>query len=341
MSDTQGTRRPIAGRQKSPKDDEGRMPLGDHLRELRNRLVIALLALFVATVLGFVVHNWVYQLMTGPVCNIKGLHGVAAGNPGCPNGVLVADGPLAGLSLSFDISLMLGVILSSPVWSYQLWAFVAPGLYKKERKYGLSFVATAVPLFLAGASIAYWVFPKAIRILVGFVPGGMAQMIQGDAFLTFFIRMVLVFGLSFEIPLLLVGLNFLGILSAAKLRSWWRAIVFAIFVFSAVATPTGDPLTMTVLAVPICALFILALGITTLHDRAKERRRVVENPDSLLDDDVASSLDLTPVPVSAESVDVEPVSAEHLAAAEPMVYHPDEEPTSVPSAGGERMDDVT
>ncbi len=342
MSDTTGTRRPTAGRRKTPKDDDGRMPLTDHLRELRNRLVIALLALFVATILGFVVHNWVYHQMTGPVCDIKSLHGVAEGNPGCPNGVLVADGPLAGLSLSFDISLMLGVILSSPVWSYQLWAFVAPGLYKKERRYGLGFAGAAVPLFLAGASIAYWVFPKAIKILVGFVPGGMAQMIQGDAFLTFFIRMVLVFGLSFEIPLLLVGLNFIGLLSAAKLRGWWRGIVFAIFVFSAVATPTGDPLTMTVLAVPICVLFILALGVTTLHDRSKERRRAAEDPDSLLDDDVASTLDLTPSELSSELVLPEPVSAEEFAHAEPMVYHPDEdEPTSVPAARGERMDDIT
>jgi sec-independent protein translocase protein TatC len=317
------------------------MPLTDHLRELRNRLVIAMLALLVATIVGFVFHNWVYHQMTGPVCNIKGLHGVAEGNPGCPNGVLVADGPLAGLSLSFDISLMLGVILSAPVWSYQLWAFIAPGLYKKERKYGLGFAFAAVPLFLAGASIAFWIFPKAIRILVSFVPGGMAQMIQGDAFLTFFIRMVLVFGLSFEIPLLLVGLNFIGLLSAAKLRSWWRGIIFAIFVFSAVATPTGDPLTMTVLAVPICVLFVVALGVTTLHDRAREGRRSVEDPDSLLDDDVASSLDLRPVDLSVDEVTSEPVSAEDFAHAEPMIYHPDDETAGVPSARGERMDDVT
>ena len=337
MSDTQETTRRAGGRPKRPRDDEGRMPLTDHLRELRNRLAIALLALFVGVVLGFVVHNWVYGQLTHGICNIKTLHGVGQPTKGCPNGVLVADGPLAGLSLSFDISLMLGAILSSPVWSYQLWAFVAPGLYKKERKYGLSFVATAVPLFLAGAWIAWWVFPKAMKILLSLVPGGMSQMIQGEAFLTFLIRMILVFGLSFEIPLLLVGLNFAGILSAAKLRSWWRGIVFGIFVFSAVATPTGDPLTMMVLGVPICVLFVLALAVTTLHDRAKARRKAVEDPDSLLDDNVASSLDLTPSDVSAETV-----SAEEFAHAEPMVYHPDEDETvGVPAARGERMDDIT
>ncbi|QMU76322.1 twin-arginine translocase subunit TatC [Streptacidiphilus sp. PB12-B1b] len=328
MSDTQGTRHQTAGRQKQSKNDEGRMPLADHLRELRNRLAVSILALLVGTVLGFLVHNWILHQMTGPICSIKALHGVAASTPGCPNGVLVVDGPLGGLSLSFDVSMMLGVIISSPVWSYQLWAFLAPGLYKKERKYGLTFVGAAVPLFLGGAAIAYWVFPKAIRILLSFVPPGMAQMIQGADFLTFFIRMVLVFGLSFEIPLLMVGLNFIGILSAAKLRSWWRAIVFIIFVFAAVATPTGDPLTMTVLAVPICLLFFVALGVATLHDRSKAKRRALEDPDSLLDDDVASTLDLAPSEVPSQGTGpLERVTASELASREPMVYHSDDDVT--------------
>ena len=324
-SDTQSTAGRTAGRQKQSKNDEGRMPLGDHLRELRNRLVIAVLALLIGTVIGFVIHNSVYHLMTKPVCDISSISGVAAHTKACPNGLLVADGPLGGLSLSFDIALMVGVIISCPVWSYQLWAFIAPGLYKKERRYGIGFVSAAVPLFLCGAAIAYWVFAKAMKILLSFVPEGTAAMVQGTDFLTFFIRMILVFGLSFEVPLLLVGLNFAGILSAARLRSWWRAIVFIIFVFAAVATPTGDPLTMTVLAVPICLLFFVALGVATFNDRLKARRRAVENPDSLLDDDVASSLDLTPSALPEQSTGgVERVSASELAASEPMTYDSDD-----------------
>ena len=327
MSETQATRRQSAGRQKQPKSNDGRMPLADHLRELRNRLCIAILALLIGTVLGFVIHSWVLDQMTHSLCSIKGLHGVAQPTKQCPNGVLVVDGPLGGLSLSFDVSMMIGAIISSPVWSYQLWAFVAPGLYKKERKYGLSFVGAAVPLFLGGAAIAYWVFPKAMRILLGFVPPGMGQMIQGTDFLTFFIRMVLVFGLSFEIPLLMVGLNFIGILSAAKLRSWWRAIVFIIFVFAAVATPTGDPLTMTVLAVPICLLFFVALAVATIHDRTKAKRRAIEDPDSLLDDDQASSLDLSPSELPSQFDGVERISPSELAANEPMRYDSDDDIT--------------
>ncbi|WP_052432708.1 twin-arginine translocase subunit TatC [Streptacidiphilus carbonis] len=339
MSDTQGSRRPTVGRQKQPKDNEGRMPLSDHLRELRNRLLICLAALLVTTVLGWMLHNWLIDQLTGPACAIKGVQGYGQHTASCPNGLLVNNGVLAPLSFTFKISMMAGLILASPVWTYQLWAFVAPGLYKKEKKYGLSFTAAAVPLFLIGAYLAYWIFPKALGILVSFNPSGFSLAFSGAEFLDFFIRMVVVFGLSFELPLLLVALNFLGILSAAKLRSWWRGIIFIIFVFSAVATPTGDPLTMSVLAVPICVLFIMALGVCTLHDRSVARRKAVEDPDSLLDPDIASSPDLTPSDVRAETV-----SAEEFAHAEPMVYHPDEEEASVPAARGERgerMDDIT
>jgi sec-independent protein translocase protein TatC len=324
-SDTQRTAGRTVGRQKKQKNDEGRMPLGDHLRELRNRLVISVLALLVATIIGFVIHNWVYHMMTRPVCDIQGINTVGSKTKDCKNGLLVVDGVLGGLSLSFDISMMVGVILSCPVWSYQLWAFIAPGLHKKERRYGIGFVSAAVPLFLGGAAIAYWVFARAMKILMSFVPQGSSAMIQGTDFLTFLIRMVLVFGISFEIPLLFVGLNLAGILSSAKLRGWWRAIVFIIFVFAAVATPTGDPLTMTVLAVPMCVLFFIAVGVTTFNDRLKEKRRPLEDPDSLLDDDVASSLDLSPSELPSQGLgDVERVTASDLSSSEPTTYHPDD-----------------
>ncbi|MFC1407861.1 twin-arginine translocase subunit TatC [Streptacidiphilus sp. N1-12] len=317
------------------------MPLSDHLRELRNRLLIALAALLVTTIIGWVIHNWLIDQLTGPACRINGVYGYGQRTPQCHNGLLVNNGVLAPLSFSFKVSMMAGLVMASPVWTYQLWAFVAPGLYKKEKKYGLGFTAAAVPLFLIGAYLAYWIFPKALAILVSFNPPGFSIAFSGAEFLDFFIRMVLVFGLSFELPLLLVALNFLGILSAAKLRSWWRGIIFLIFVFSAIATPTGDPLTMSVLALPICILFLMALGVCTLNDRARARRRAVEDPDSLLDADVASTLDLSPSEVASPSERPEPVSAEEFAHAEPMVYHPDEEPAAVPGARGERMDDIT
>jgi sec-independent protein translocase protein TatC len=247
------------------------MQLTDHLRELRKRLLVAVVALLVTTVLGWIVHERVVDLLTAPACGIRGVHGVGGPTAQCPDGLLVNQGVLAPLSLSFQVSMTVGLVLASPVWSYQLWAFVAPALHRREKRYGLGFTAAAVPLFCAGGALAYWVFPKALGVLAGFNPDSFALALPGDQFLDFFVRLVLVFGLSFEIPLLLVALNFVGVLSAAQLRGRWRGIVFGIFVLSAVATPTGDPLTMTVLALPICLLFFAALGVVSLHDHRSGR----------------------------------------------------------------------
>ncbi|WP_037606604.1 twin-arginine translocase subunit TatC [Streptacidiphilus rugosus] len=320
MSDTQ--KRPQS---KPPKNDDGRMPLAAHLRELRYRLIVSVLALVVATVIGWLIHDWAINQLVSPACHITGVKGYGQKSAACPNGLLVNQGVLSPLSFTFKVSMMIGLIIASPVWSYQLWAFVAPGLYKKEKKYGLGFVTAAVPLFVGGAYLAYLIFPKALGILAGFNPGSFSLAISGADFLDFFIRMVLVFGLSFEIPLLLVALNFLGVISAARLRSWWRAAIFGIFVFSAIATPTGDPLTMTVLAVPICVLYFGAVAVATMRDKAVARRKAKEDPDSMLDPDQASSLDLRPSSLGADDLPIpEPVNATELAAGEPMVYHPDD-----------------
>jgi sec-independent protein translocase protein TatC len=300
------------------------MPLADHLRELRYRLIVCVLALVVTTVIGWLLHDWAINQLVSPACHIQHVNGYGQKTPACPNGLLVNNGVLSPLTFTFKISMMIGFILASPVWSYQLWAFVAPGLYKKEKKYGLGFVGAAVPLFAGGAYLAYSIFPKALGILAGFNPANFSLAFSGAEFLDFFIRMVLVFGLSFEIPLLLVMLNFLGVVSAARLRGWWRGAVFGIFVFSAIAVPTGDPVTMTVLAVPICLLYFAAVGVATLRDKAVARRRA-EDPDSALDPDQASALDLRPSALGADELPIpEPVNATELAAGEPMIYHPDD-----------------
>ncbi|MBF9069129.1 twin-arginine translocase subunit TatC [Streptacidiphilus fuscans] len=251
---------------------DGVMPLREHLIELRSRLIKALLALLAGTGVGWALRGRIINALTRPACLLHHVHGVGTPTPACPNGVLVLQGVLTPLGFSFKIALAAGVILSCPVWSYQLWAFVAPGLYRREKRFGLAFVAAAVPLFLAGAALAYKVFPKALGILASFNPSAFGLVIEGDQFLDFFLRMVLVFGLSFELPVLIVALNHIGAVSAARLRRMWRPVIFGIFVFSAIAVPTGDPLTMTVLAVPICLLFLASLAVCTAHDRRRTAR---------------------------------------------------------------------
>lgn len=298
------------------------MPLMGHLRELRNRLAVSLLALVVAIAAGWLVRDWLLGQITGPACALTHVHGVGRPTRECPNGLLVNSGILSPLTLSFKVAATAGVVMAAPVWSYQLWAFVAPGLYKREKRYGLGFTAAAVPLFCLGGYLACLVFPKALQVLAGFNPHAFSLTLPGDEFLDFFLRMVLVFGLSFELPLLLVLLNFLGIVSAAAVRRRWRAIVFGVFVFAAVATPTGDPLTMVTLAVPISLLFAIALAVATLHDRAKARRRAAD-PDHGLEPGEASVLEGAAPPAGAVALpSSQPGPAAGAHAAEPAATRP-------------------
>jgi sec-independent protein translocase protein TatC len=277
-------------------DDAARMPLMEHIRELRSRLIKAGLAILVGGIVGFVFYRNIVGVLEHPICNIKGVHGVGQPSADCRNGVLVLVGPSAGITLAFKIALFSGLVLAAPVWMYQLWAFLAPGLYKKEKKYGLTFIGAAMPLFAAGAALCYVFFPTILRVLTSFVPSGVATQLPLDQTLVFFLRMMVVFGCSFVLPLILVLFNFIGILSGARMRKSWRGVVLAIFVFSAIAVPTGDPIGMSVLAIPICVLYFGAVGIALLNDRRREARRAAD-PIHSLSPDEASQLDLTPLPV--------------------------------------------
>ena len=275
-------------------DDAARMPLGEHIRELRNRLMKAALAILVGAIIGFIFRAHVLHLLEGPVCSVKGVHGVAQRTPQCPNGALVFQGPTAQVNLSFKIAMYVGVVLGSPVWLYQVWAFLAPGLYKKEKKYSLSFIGAAVPLFGAGVVVCYFLFPVIMQVLLSFLNGtGAATLLDAGQYMTFVLQMMMVFGVSFVLPLILVLFNFIGILSSKAMRKWWRGIILVIFIFGAIAVPTGDPFGMSALAIPICLLYGAAVGISELNDRRRARRRAAM-PGASLSPDEATDLDLTP-----------------------------------------------
>lgn len=280
---------------KVPKDPEGRMPLGEHIRELRTRLFRASVGIALGAIAGWFFHDWVIHLLENTVCNDTSIHGVGQGtnNTACKNGVVTVTGATAGLSISLKVSLTIGLLFSSPVWLYQLWAFIAPGLHKNEKKYSLGFVAAAVPLFAAGAGLCYLIFPTIMKVLFKFTPSGAINILPLDQLISFFTRMVLVFGVSFEVPLIVVALNLTGVLSADRLKKSWRYVTFGIFVFAAAAVPTGEPLGMTALAAPMCLLYYSAIGIAVMNDR----RRAARNINAGLSPDEASSLDLRPVPV--------------------------------------------
>ncbi|MER5366895.1 twin-arginine translocase subunit TatC [Streptomyces sp. NPDC002722] len=263
------------------------MPLVEHLRELRNRLAKGMLAIVVVTIAAAFYSQALMEFLSAPVprCE-KGLGETTGG--ACA--VIAYTDLLSPFTTTVKVSLMAGVIIASPIWLYQLWAFVAPGLHKHERKYTYAFVAAAVPLFLGGAALAYTILPISMRVLLGITPDGSANILPMDKILDFTVRMVLIFGAAFELPLLLIMLNLTGIVTGRRMLGWWRGVVMGVFVFGAVATPTTDPVGMIALAGPIVVLYFMAVAFSLLND--KRRRRA--NPDAELDDDEASKLDLTP-----------------------------------------------
>ncbi|MER7054785.1 MULTISPECIES: twin-arginine translocase subunit TatC [unclassified Streptomyces] len=284
------------------KDPEGRMPLAEHLRELRNRLAKALLAIVAVTVVAAFFYEEIVNVLTEPILESVGCEKsfeelATSGSEPCAQ--ITLNGLLGPFTLALKVSLTAGIVLASPVWLYQLWAFVAPGLHRNEKKYAYAFVATGAPLFLVGAYFAYAVLPTSAKVLIEFTPSDVDNLLPLDELLDLVTRMVIVFGLSFELPLLLVMLNLTGVLSGKRMLGWWRAMMMGITLFAAIATPSTDPLTMIMLAGPIWVLYFAAVIIALLNDRRRSRREALEP-----DDDEASELDLTP-----DSIDeIEPVT---------------------------------
>src|SRR5262245_1387075 len=295
-----------AGAPQRPRDPEGRMPLAEHLRELRGRLGKSLIAITIAGIAGIVWYNPIIGFLKEPACNLKGIQGVGEG----PCSVLKIEGLLNPLSLQLKVGLMVGLLIASPIWMYQLWAFVAPGLHRREKRWTLAFVGVGVPLFALGAAAAYYTLPRGLPFLLGLTPDGVSNSVDLVDYLDIVVRLILVFALAFELPLLLVLLNLAGLVSARRMWSWWRIAFMVIFVFTAVATPTGDPITMLLLAIPMCALYLLAAGVATFVDR---RRGPEQELFASVADDEASPLEPAvapveqPEPIDADRPPSEPV----------------------------------
>ncbi|MFD8731518.1 twin-arginine translocase subunit TatC [Streptomyces sp. NPDC059611] len=287
---------------KQENDDEGRMPLLDHLRELRNRLLKAVLAIVIAFIGAAFFHKEIFEFLMKPILDSVGCkNGMDTMVNGRPCAEMTTNGLLSPFTIALKVSLMSGVLLATPVWLYQLWAFVAPGLHQKEKRYSLGFVAAGVPLFAAGAYLAYAILPQTAEIMLGFTPANVTNLLPLDDFLDLITRMVIVFGLAFELPLLLVALNMTGVLSGSRMLRWWRGMIVGLTIFAAFATPGGEPISMLLLAGPLSLLYFIAVGFSLLNDKRRKRN----SPDAELSDDEASELDLTPEPVGG----IEPVAA--------------------------------
>jgi len=262
---------------------DGRMPLMEHIRELRNRLLKAMAGVFAGAIVGWIFYDPIWKVLQHPYCKIpqsNRLNGQCA---------LTTTGILDPFVLRIKICVIIGLVLASPIWLYQLWAFIAPGLYHRERRWTYVFMGGAIPLFAMGAFLAYETLDKGLGILLGFTPDHVVPLVTITSYLSYAVAMLLIFGATFELPLFVVVLNLAGVLTHARIRKWRRTLVFGIFVFAAVATPSQDPFTMLALALPTVVLFEVAELIAYVHDRRKARR-----PDLYADlsDDEASPLDM-------------------------------------------------
>jgi sec-independent protein translocase protein TatC len=259
------------------------MTLVEHLREFRNRMFVSVVAITIGFVIGLFIYQWLFDFLLDPYLNVQD----SARKEGVETEAVIT-GLASSFILQLKVSLVAGLVIASPVWLYQIWAFIMPGLHKQEKKWTLTFVAIAGPLFVAGVALGYYVMPKGIEVLLGFTPDDVTNLVDAQDYLNFMLRVLLVFGVAFEIPLFVILLNLAGIVRArhlARFRAW---IIFGTFVFAAVATPSTDPITMVILAIPMCILFL----ISELIARIVDRRRGLDQPDdySDLDDDEQSEL---------------------------------------------------
>lgn len=281
------------------------MPLMDHLRELRGRLFKSFIAIGLGATAAWFFYDpagdrrGIIDIIIDPFCAATEDIRAKQGLEGCN---LVLDSVVAPFMLQLQVSVVLGMLLTSPIWLYQLWRFITPGLHTNERRWTIVFLGTSVPLFLAGAALAFWVLPKGVAILLEFTPDNVINLIKVDEYLRFMIRTMLVFGIGFLLPVVIVVLNLIGILPAAKLRKTRSWTVVGIFIFAAVGTPTGDPLTMMLVALPMWALYEASVVIARLHDRRK-RLSGDEIDYDALDDDEASPIGDASVVETPSSVD--------------------------------------
>ena len=262
------------------RDPNAEMTLIEHLRELRNRLFQVVIFLATATVVGWFLYDFTFALLKRPID-----FAIAdAAADGREIGLVLA-GVADAFTLQLKISATFALIVTAPVWLWHLWRFITPGLQRNERRYGLLFMFSAIPLFFGGVYLAYTVLPVAMELLLGFTPQGVSNLLPVDRYLNFFLRTLIVFGLGFLAPVVIVMLSLANVVSGYTMIRWWRQIVVGVVVFGAVATPTGDPLNMMLLAGPMLILVFSAIGIARLIDR--RRGRSEEWSDSLSDDEAS------------------------------------------------------
>lgn len=252
----------MAAREKRGADRDRRMSLGQHLIELRKRLFRSAISVLLGAVAGWFVYPWVWDGLRAPIEVIAESR----------NAILNYQGITTAFDVHMQIAIYAGILISSPVWLYQIFAFLVPGLTGKEKRYTFGFVFTAIPLFLAGCVAGWFVVPHIVILLNSFVPADDAAFIDAKDYLGFVLKLILAVGIAFVLPVFLVLLNFVGVMSARAILKGWRIAILMITLFTAIATPAADPFSMFLLAIPMVFLYFVAVGIAFWHDAIAARK---------------------------------------------------------------------
>lgn len=277
-------------RSKRAKNPTGEMSLVEHLQELRRRVMVSLAAVVLGTIVGFIWYQSsppgiipLGEIIRGPYCNLPDeLRADFSGDGHCR---LLATSPFEMFMLRLKVGALAGLVLASPVWLTQIWNFITPGLHKNERRYTFTFVTIAVFLFVAGAVLAYFVLDKGLFVLMSIGTEFQVAALTGGEYYNFLLALIVIFGVSFEVPLILVMLNLVGILRYEHVKDKRRMIIVLIFCFAAVMTPGQDPFSMLALGVSICLLVEMAFQFCRIHDKRTNANR----PEWMdLDDEQAS-----------------------------------------------------
>ena len=257
---------------------ESAMPISAHLNELRKRIVRSALAVLASALIVWNFYPYFFEIIRRPFDVVQGDH---------PNAILALPGVTSGFSMQLRVTLAVAVLISSPIWLYQVWRFIAPGLHSHERKWAYVFTAVAVPLFASGVALAYAVMPQMLNVLFSFTPDDVSNVTSVENYISFFLQIVVFFGVGFLLPLVLVMLNFAGILTGARIKQSWRWIILGSFMFGAIATPNGDPVGMTVIAVPMILLTCVAMFIALLNDKRRAKRNAESGTNQWSDDEIS------------------------------------------------------